>query len=106
MLNIKFIIGNFFSHNKLIFAKFNFPFTRNKTTAAALTDWSAHTAACKMPEPQLTDKEMIRNVEENPGSSQNIKKGARRMSGGPGPCRKYSECPFMGEMLELVKIDI
>ena len=106
MLNIKFIIGNFFSHNKLIFAKFNFPFNRDKNMVAALYNWSKHTAACKMPEPQLTVKEMVRNIEENPGSSQNLKTGARRMPGGPGQCRKHPECPFMGEMPELVKIDI
>jgi hypothetical protein len=79
----------------------------NENTVAALTDWSDHTAACKMPAvPQLSVKEMIRKIEETPGSSQNLKTGARKMPGGPGPCKKYPECPFMGQMPELVKIDI
>ena len=83
-----------------------FLFTRNEKIAAALTNWSDHTAACKMPVPQLTDKEMIRSKEENPEGSQNMKTCAHRMPGGPGYCRKCPECPFMGEMPELEKIDI
>ena len=71
-----------------------------------ISDWSDHKAGRSMPEPHLTAKKMIRNIEENPGNSQNLKTGASRMTGGPGPCRKYPECPFMGEMPELEKIDI
>ena len=79
------ILSILLGHKKFFFVEFNFTFSRDERYVAALSTWSAHTAAWRRPwwmKWPLTKSKKMR------------------------PCRKYPECPFIGEMPELKRIDI
>ena len=90
--NMELSISNLLGHNKLIFPincsllNLTFLFTRDYNVAA-LTNWSDHTAAWRRPwwmKWPLTRSKKMRPVR----------------------CKKYPECPFVGQMPDLEKIDI
>jgi hypothetical protein len=73
-------------HNKPFFTKLYFVFTRDKEIVGALSNWAVHTATATWRKPWWMKWPVTKMMKF--------------------PCKSHHHCPFLGQMPELLKIDI